>query len=93
VVSFPYGGLEPLSRGVGNGYVWEEVVVVVGNEGVGEKCPKGMVGTGGEDVVRQGTTAAVSGPCWIIEERFEGCEAALKVRWLVIKQRGRGRKL
>jgi hypothetical protein len=77
VIGLPDGCLEPLAGSVADGDVGEEVVPVVGDEGVGEEDPEGVLGLGGEDVVAEGAVATVGCPGGVEEEGGEVFEAAL----------------
>ena len=77
MVLVPDCSLEPLAAGIADGHIREEIVVVVGSEGLGEKAPEGVVGAGGEDVVAQGPPTAVGDPDGVIEEWLEVGGAAL----------------
>ena len=77
MIGLPDGGLKPLAAGVADGDVWEEVVVVVRDERIGEEDPEWMVGNRGKDVVAEGTAPTISGPRWVVKERCEISQAAL----------------
>jgi hypothetical protein len=78
VVFLPDGRLEPLPACIADGYVGEEIVVVVGDQGGGEELPEGVVGYCAEDVVAESAAPAVGGPCRVVEKGREVLETALK---------------
>jgi len=68
MVMLPDRRLEPLAGRIRDSNVREEVVPVIGNQGVSELDPKGVRRDGGEDVVAKGSTTPVGCPGGVIEE-------------------------
>jgi hypothetical protein len=68
VVLVPDGGLKPLPACVADGDVGEVIVVVVPDQGVREEFPERVFWLGAENVVTQSSSAAISGPSWVVEK-------------------------
>jgi hypothetical protein len=78
VIRFPHGGLKPLSAGVTDGDIGEDIVIIIGNERLGEELEEGMIGRAAEDVVAESPVAAVCGEGWVVEKGFKVSETALQ---------------
>jgi hypothetical protein len=62
---------------IADGHVGEEVVPVMGDEGIGEEDPERVLQDRGKDVVAKSVAAAVRWSRWVVEEGSEFFLAAL----------------
>lgn len=66
MVSFPDCCLKPLSTGVADGNVWEEVIPVVRYERICEERPERMMRARPQDIVAKGPMATISSQGWVV---------------------------